>query len=330
MLQRRACGSRFLIAVALFGVLAGPAAGDALAQAWPVKTVRIIVPASAGGASDLVARTLAPALAEQLGQPFIVENKPGAGGIIGTQQVAQAAPDGHTLLVTFDTIAINPFLFKNLQWDPFKDFAPVMLLTRYPQVLFVHPSLGVKTVREFVALAKKKGASMNFGSAGPAASSRLAFELFKDEAGIEMVGIHYKGGGPAMQDLIAGQVQVMLIQGSGTTQQTVKAGKLVALAVSSLSRSPSHPDLPTIAEVYPGFETQSWVGMYAPAGTPPAVIERLGAALNKVFADRAMKERFDGQGAEIAAGSPEVLTRLMKADQIKWGKIIRDKKITAE
>lgn len=328
MFFMRLSGPLFVALVSGVATLLG--SGYAAAQTYPAKTVRIIVPASAGGASDLVARTLAPALAEQLGQSFIVENKPGAGGIIGTQQVAQAAPDGHTLLVTFDTIAINPFLFKNLQWDPFKDFAPVMLLTRYPQVLFAHPGLGVKTVREFVALAKQKGASLNFGSAGAASSSRLAYELFKDEAGIETLGIHYKGGGPALQDLIAGQVQVMLIQGSGTTQQTVKAGKLVALGVSSLARSPSYPDLPTIAEVYPGFETQSWVGMYAPAGTPQPVIDRLVSALTKIFTDRSMKERFDGQGAEIAAGPPEALTRLMRADQIKWGKIIRDKKITAD
>jgi tripartite-type tricarboxylate transporter receptor subunit TctC len=305
-------------------------AGQAAAQGYPSKTVRIVVPSSPGGASDLVARIIAASLAEHLGQPFIVENRVTSGGIIGTQQVAQSAPDGHTLLVTFDTFAINPFLFRNLQWDPIRDFAPVMLVCRYPQVLLVQPSLGVRTVKEFVALAKQKGGALNFGSAGPASSSRLAYELFKDVAGIETVGIHYKGGGPAMQDLISGQVQVMLIQGSGTIQQNVKAGKLVALAVSSLTRTPLHPDLPTIAEIYPGFETQSWVGMFAPAGTPKPVIDRLSTTLAKALADPGMKERFENQGAEIVAGTPEALARLLRADQVKWSKIIRDKKIAAD
>ena len=305
-------------------------AGEATAQGYPSKAVRIIVPSSPGGASDLVARIVATSLAEMLGQPFIVENRVTSGGILGTQQAAQSAPDGHTLLVTFDTVAINPFLYKNLTWDPIRDFAPVMQVCRYPQVLLVHPSLGVRTVKEFVALSKQKGGTLNFGSAGPASSSRLAYELFKEVAGIETLAIHYKGGGPAMQDLISGQVQVMLIQGSGTIQQNVKAGKLVALAVSSLARSPLHPALAAIAETYPGFETQSWVGMLAPSATPKPVIDRLHAALATVLAAPVMKERFESQGAEIVAGTPEALARQMKEDQVKWGKIIRDNKITAD
>ncbi len=316
------------IFLTLAAILMGP--GYAAAQGYPSKTVRVIVPSSPGGASDLVARVLAAPLAEMLGEPFIVENRVTSGGIIGTQQVAQSAPDGHTLLVTFDTFAINPFLFRNLQWDPVRDFAPVMQVCRYPQVLLVHPSLGVNTVKEFVALAKRKGADLNFGSAGPASSSRLAYELFKDVAGIETVPIHYKGGGPAIQDLISGQVQVMLIQGSGTIQQNVKSGKLVALAVSSLAPSTLHPGLPTIAETYPGFETQSWVAMFAPAGTPQPIIERLHGALARILADPGMKERFEGQGAEIVAGTPEALARLLRGEQAKWSRIIREKKIAID
>lgn len=306
------------------------ATGEAAAQGYPSKPVHIVVPSSPGGASDLVARILAAPLAEILGQPFIVENRVTSGGIIGTQQVAQSAPDGYTLLVTFDTVAINPFLFKNLQWDPIRDFAPVMQVCRYPQILVVHPSLGVKTVKEFVALAKQKGADLNFGSAGPASSSRLAYELFKDVAGIETVPIHYKGGGPAIRDLLSGQVQVMLIQGGGTIQQNVKAGKLGALGVSALEPTPLYPGLPTIASTYPGFETQSWVGMFAPAGTPKPVIDRLHATLTRILADPGMKARFESQGAEIVAGNPEALALLMKEDQVKWGKIIRDKKIAVD
>src|SRR5437016_9430785 len=250
------------IAVLLLGtVLSSVYLLESWAQ-YPVRPVRLVVPASPGGASDLVARILAPSLSAELGQPFIVENRVTSGGIIATQQVAESAPDGHTLLVTFDTFAINPFLFKGVQWDPVRDFAPVMQVCRYPQVLLVNPALGVKTLQEFVALAKQTGPQLNYGSAGPASSSRLAYELFKEVAGIETVPVHYKGGGPAIQDLISGQVQVMLIQGGGTIQQNIKSGKLTALAVSSPTRSPFYPELPAIAETFPGFETESWVAMF--------------------------------------------------------------------
>src|SRR3954470_24992326 len=294
-------------------------------QAWaqyPTRPVRLVVPASPGGASDLVARILAPSLAAELGQPFVVENRVTSGGIVGTQQVADAAPDGHTLLVTFDTFAVNRFLFKELKWDPLRDFAPVMQVCRYPQVLVVHPSLGVKTVKEFVALAKEKGPNLNYGSAGPASSSRLAYELFKDVAGIDTVPIHYRGGGPAMQDLVSGQVQVMLIQGGGAIAQHVKAGKLTALAVSSASRSKFYPDLPTIAETYPGFESESWAAMFAPAATPTPVLERLHATLEKIIGEPAVRERLEGQSCDIIGGSPEQLTQLIKAEQAKWGRLI--------
>jgi tripartite-type tricarboxylate transporter receptor subunit TctC len=292
--------------------------------------VRVVVPSSPGGASDLVTRIVATALGERLGQAFVVENRVTSGGIIGTQQVAEAAPDGYTLLGTFDTFAINPYLFKGLKWDPVRDFAPLMQVCRYPQVLLVHPSLGVKTLREFVALAKEKGAQLNYGSAGPASSSRLAYELFKDTAGIETVGIHYKGGGPAIQDLLSGQVQVMLIQGGGAIPQYVKTGKLVALAVSSLERSKFYPELPTIADSYPGFESESWVGMFAPAATPRAVLERLHAELAKIVSEPALRERLEAQGCDVIGGAPEALAARVHSDQVKWSRIIRDKNITVQ
>lgn len=304
--------------------------GSATAQSYPGKPVRIVVPASPGGASDLVARLIAVPLAETLGQPFVVENRVTSGGIVGTQQVAESPPDGHTLLVTFDTFASNASLFKNLKWDPVRDFAPVMQLCRYPQVLLAHPSLGVRSVPEFVALAKQRGAQLNYASAGPASSSRLAYELFKDVAGIETVPVHYKGGGPAIQDLLSGQVQVMLIQGGGPIPQYVRTGKLVALGVSSLTRSKFYPDLPTIAETYPGFETESWVAMVAPAATPKAVIERLHGTLARLMAEPAVRDRFESQGCDIVAGTPEQLGRLVREDQVKWARIIREKNITIE
>src|SRR3954462_16033210 len=302
-------------------------------QAWaqyPSRPVRVVVPASPGGASDLVARILAPSLAAELGQPFVVENRVTSGGIGGTQQVADSSPDGHTLLVTFDTFAVNGLLFKELKWDPLRDFAPVMQVCRYPQVLVVHPSLGVKTVKEFVALAKEKGSSLNYGSAGPASSSRLAYELFKDVAGIDTVPIHYRGGGPAMQDLVSGQVQVMLIQGGGAIAQHVKAGKLTALGVSTAARSKFYPDLPTIAETYPGFESESWAAIFAPAATPKPVLEKLHATLVKLLGAAPVRERLEGQSCDIVGGSPEELAELVKGEQAKWGRIIRDKHITVD
>ena len=304
--------------------------GTVSAQPYPSKAVKFVVPASPGGASDLIARMLATPLGDTLGQPFIVENRVTSGGIVGTQQVAESPADGHTLLVTFDTFAINPYVFKNLKWDPVRDFAPVMQICRYPQVLLVHPGLGVRTLGEFVALAKQKGASLNYGTAGPASSSRLAYELFKDAAGIETVPVHYKGAGPAIQDLLSGQVQVMLVQGGGSIIQHVRTGKLVALAISSLERSKFYPELPLIADTYPGFETESWVAMFAPAATPKPVVEKLHNSLVRLLGDPAMKEKFESQGCDLVAGTPEALASRVRSDQAKWSKIVREKNISVE
>ena len=315
---------RFLCALLLL------AAAQALAQSYPAKPVRIVVPASPGGASDLIARMVATPLSETLGQPVVVENRVTSGGIVGTQQVAESPADGYTLLVTFDTFAINPYVFKGLKWDPQRDFAPVMQICRYPQVLLVNPALAVRTLAEFVALAKQKGAQLNYGTAGPASSSRLAYELFKDVAGIETVPVHYKGAGPAIQDLLSGQVQVMLVQGGGSIQQHVRTGKLVALAISSLERSKFYPELPLIADTYPGFETESWVAMFAPAGTPKPVLDRLHGTLARLLGESSVKERFEAQGCDLIASTPEALAQRIRSDQAKWGKIVRDKNISVE
>jgi tripartite-type tricarboxylate transporter receptor subunit TctC len=299
-------------------------------QSYPDKPVRIVVPSSPGGASDLVARLVATPLGERLGQPFVVENRVTSGGIIGTQQVAESPADGHTLLVTFDTFATNPFLYQNLKWDPVRDFAPIMQLCRYPQVLLAHPGLGVRTVKEFVALAKQKGAQLNYGSAGPASSSRLAYELFKQTAAIDSVPVHYKGGGPAIRDLLAGNVQVMLIQGGGSIPQYVKEGRLVALGVSSLERSRFYPEVPTIAETYPGFESESWVAMFAPAATPVAVLAKLHDTLAGILANSEVRARFESQGCEVVGGSREALAEMVRKDQAKWSRLIREKHITLQ
>lgn len=299
-------------------------------QAYPDKPVRIVVPSSPGGASDLVARLFAPLLGERLGQPFVVENRVTSGGIVGTQQVAESPPDGHTLLVTFDTFATNPYLYRNLKWDPVRDFAPIMRLCRYPQVLLAYPGLGVHSLGEFVALAKKRGAQLNYGSAGPASSSRLAYELFKEPAGIETVAVHYKGGGPAIQDLLAGNVQVMLIQGGGSIPQYVKSGRLVALGVSSLERSRFYPEVPTIAETYPGFESESWVAMFAPAATPAPVLDKLNATLATFLDDAQIRARLESQGCDIVGGGRAALAERVRRDQEKWGRLIREKHISLQ
>jgi len=297
------------------------------AQDYPSKPVRVFVPSSPGGASDIAARLVSPKLAEVLGQPFVVENRVASGGIVGTAQLAKSPADGYTIMITFDTFASNPHLYKELPYDVVKDFAPIMLMVRYPQILVVHPSLRVKTVPEFVAYARANSAKLNYGSAGPASSSRLAFELFKDAAGIQVEAVHYKGGGPAINDLVSGTVQVMLIQAGGAIGQNVKSGKLVGLATSGRERSPHFPELPTISDFYPGFETTSWVGLIAPAGTPRPVVDRLNGTLAKILAAPDIKERFDVQSAEIVAGTPEQFGELIRSESAKWGKVIREKNI---
>src|SRR6266704_1002344 len=313
-------------AVALLAALAPPLA----AQDYPSKPVHVYVPASPGGASDIAARLVSPKLAETLGQPFVVENRVASGGIVSTAQLAKAPADGYAIMMTFDTFASNPHLYRELPYDVVKDFAPIMLMLRYPQILVVHSSLTVKTVSAFVAYAKANGARLNYGSAGPASSSRLAFELFKETAGIEMEAVHYKGGGPAINDLLAGTVQVMLIQAGGAIGQNVRSGKLVGLATSGRQRSPHFPDLPTIADFYPGFETTSWVGVIAPAGTPRPIIDRLNGTLARILAVPDMREKFDVQSAEIVASTPEQFGELIMSETVKWGKVIREKNIRAD
>ena len=311
----------------VFAALAALIVSPVAAQDYPVKPVRVFVPASPGGASDIAARLVSPKLAEALGQPFVVENRFTSGGIVGTAQLAKSPADGYAIMFTFDTFASNPHMYKDLPYDIVNDFAPVMQLARYPQILVVHPSLNVRTVPEFVAYSKANGAKMNFGSAGPASSSRLAFELFNEVAGIRIDPIHYKGGAPAVNDLVAGIVQVMLIQAGGSIHQNVRAGKLVGLATSGRERTPQYPALPTISEFYPGFETTSWVGVIAPAGTPRPIIDKLHGALVKILSAQDIKDRFVIQGGDIVASTPEQFGELIRSESAKWGKVIREKNI---
>lgn len=307
-------------------VIACLLATGAAAQSYPSKPIRMIVPNAPGGATDVAARLVAPQLSEQLGQPVVVENRAGAAAVTGTNVAAQAAPDGYTLVMVFDSFTMNPYLYKNVQYDPIRDFAPITLVVRNPQLLVAHPSTGAKTLHEFVQLVRKKGSSFNFATAGAGTSSGLSLELFKAMAGVEPTAIHYRGGAPAVTDLLGGQVSATFIT-AGVVIQHVRAGKLVPIAITSAKRHPSLPDVPTMAEELPGFEAQSWIGLLAPAGTPRPIIDRLHATTAKALAAPDVREKFESQMAEVVAGAPDEFAAWIKAESTRWGTLIRARNI---
>ena len=316
-----------LLAVLLF--LVASIAAPALAQGYPARPIRMVVPTSPGGVTDTAARAVAPQLAEALGQPVVVDNRAGAGGIPGTDTVARAAPDGYTVLAVFDSFVSNPHVFRGVSYDVVGDFAPVSMLIRGPQLFVVHSGLGVRSFADFLSLAKSRRAPLNYATAGAATSSRLSVELFKKTAGLDATLVHYKGGGPALNDLIGGHVEAM-IASAGLVLPHVKAGRLSALAVTSKSRSALVPGVPAVSEFYPQFEAQSWVGVLVPSQTPRAVIQRLNAEVTKVLAAPEQKERFTGLGYEIVSSTPEQFGAWVRNETAKWGKLIRDQRITAE
>jgi len=299
------------------------------AQSYPARPIRMVVPTSPGGVTDTAARAVAPQLAEALGQSIVVDNRAGAGGVPGTDTVARAAPDGHTLLAVFDSFVSNPHVFRNAPYDVVKDFAPVTMMIRGPQLVVVHPGLGVKAFGDFLALAKSRRAPLNFATAGAATSSRLSVELFRSTAGIDATLVHYKGGGPALNDLLGGHVEAM-IASAGLVLPSVKAGRLTALAVTSRGRSALVPGVPSVSETFPQFEAQSWVGVLAPSRTPQGVIQRLNAVIARVLAAPEQRERFTALGYEIVAGTPEQFGAWVRDESAKWGKLIRERGITAE
>ncbi len=314
----------FLILIAVAGC-----AVTAQAQDYPSRPIRMVVPTSPGGVTDVVARAIAPQLSEALGQNIIIDNRAGAGGIPGTDTVARAAPDGHTLLAVFDSFISNPHVFRNAPYDTLRDFAPVSLLVRGPQLFVVHPKLGVKSFNEFLAVVKSRRAPVVFATAGAATSSRLSVELFKVTTKIDVNLVHYKGGGPALNDLLGGHVEAM-ITSSALVMPSVKSGRLTALAVSSRQRSALVPGVPAIGEFFPQFEAQSWVGMLAPAKTPRAIVQRLNTEMVKLLAAQGQKERFAGLGYETVGSTPEEFGAWIRSETAKWSKVIREQNITAE
>jgi len=305
-------------------------ANASLAQSYPDKPIRIVVTFPAGGPTDAVARPISQSLSSTWGQPVIIDNRGGAGGIVGTEIVAHSAPDGYNLLIgTAGGMSINPSLHAKLSYDPFKDFAPISMLVINPQILVMHPALAASNVRELVALAKSKPGQLNFASSGTGTATHLGLELFKAATGINVVHVPYKGGAPALTDLIAGQVQLLFISIPSVMPQ-VKAGRLKALAVSSARRSLSAPDVPTVAESgYPGFEYVNWNALFAPAATPRAIISKLNTEVVKIMRDPDLAQKLVSQGAEPAPGTPEQLAQYMRVDFDRWRKVIRAAGITA-
>lgn len=316
----------------LAGVIAFAAAGAAFAQAYPTKPIRVIVPYPAGGATDFFARTVFPKMGEGLGQPMVVENRPGAGTAIGASEVARSAPDGYTLLLgDAGTFAFNPTLYKKLSYDPVKDFAPVSLTGRFALILTVNPNtLKVSSVKEFVDLAKSQPGKIDYGAPGPGSPIHLAMELFRDRAGLVMTPIPYKGGADAMNDLIGGRIGTMFLDiASGLPQ--IRGGKVRAVAVASEKRMAALPDLPTIGESgYPGFEAWAWQGFVAPVGTPRDVVAKLNSEFQKVMADPTMRQKLAESGFEPQTSTPEQFTAYMKSEIAKWEKVIRDAKISLD
>ena len=299
-------------------------------QAWPqapypTRSVRILIGFPPGQATDVIGRAIAQRLTETLGQQFFVDNRPGAAGIIGSEQAAKAAPDGYTLLMSSSgPLAVNPGLYSKLPYDPVRDFAPITVATAVPLFLVANPGFPPNSVKELVAHAKANAGKISYASGGNGVTNHLAMELFKSTAGVDMVHVPYKGGPPALTDLIAGQVSVMFETGPGALPH-VKSGKLKALAVGGLNRSTAAPELPTVAESgYPGFDAVAWIALVAPAGTPPAIINRLHAEIVKMLNLPETKERFLALGAEPVGNKPEEFAAYLKSEIAKWGKVVKE------
>ena len=314
-------------AVAILAALACcllAAAGTATAQAWPTRPVKLVVPFPPGGPLDTIGRAIAQKLTEAWGQSVIVENKPGAGGNIGADFVAKSAPDGYTVVMgALSTHAVNPSLYAKMPYDAQKDFAPITLVAITPNVLVVNPSLPVHSVKELIAYAKAHPGKLSFGSGSIGSAGHLAGELFKVDTGVDMVHVPYKGAAPAMQALLAGDTQLMFDNLASSMAQ-VKAGKLRALAVTTAQRSSFAPDLPTMAEAgVPGFDISTWFGLLAPAGTPPAVIEKWNAGVTKILSAPDMRARLAAQGAEASPDTPAQFAQFIASEIAKYARVVK-------
>ena len=325
-----ATGLAAIIAVAAASTAAS-AQGAPPAANYPTKPIRLVVTYPPGGNTDLVGRAVAQKLGEAWGQQVVVDNRGGAGGVLGTVIAKQAAADGYTILLgTSAGMVLNPLLMNKLPYDPHRDFAPVSLVIVNPQLLVVHPGLPARNIREFIALAKAKPGQLNFGSSGVGTPNHLGGEMLKAMAGISIVHVPYKGGAASITDLIGGQVQ-LVISSAPSVVPHVKSGRLRALAIGSAKRTPALPDVPTVAESgVPGYEYTTWYGIFAPAGAPAPILGRLNAEIVRVLADRQLTQRFQSQGGDPASSTPAELTAYMKQETVRWTRVIKTAGIKTE
>ena len=309
----------------LLAALATAATAPAYAQPFPSKPIRIVVTFPLGGAPDILARLIGAKMQENWGQPVVVDNKPGAGGNIGAEFVARSPADGYTLVMgTVGTHAINASLYSKMPYDPIKDFAPVILVASTPNLLVVNPGVPAKSVQELIALAKAKPGELSYGSPGIGTSIHVSGELFNTMAGVKTVHVPYKGRQFAIPDLLAGQIQFMF-DNMPSALPVAKEGKLRALAVTSAKRHPAAPDIPTMAESgLPGFEATSWFAVYAPAGTPPDVVAKLNAEIDRILALPDVREKLGGIGLDVVGGPPDQLAAFTRAELAKWSKVVKD------
>jgi tripartite-type tricarboxylate transporter receptor subunit TctC len=311
-------------------VVGSPATPAAAAQAgkWPDKTVRMIVPLAPGGGTDIVARMFATRLSAEFGQQFIVDNRSGAGGTIGAEIASRASPDGYTLITVPASYAANAALYK-LPYDPVKGIAPVTMMTTGPLILTVHPSVPATSLKEFIALARAKPGSITFGSSGLGSFSHLTAELFRQMSQTDMVHVPYKSAGPVLVDLLGGQIQMFF--GSGPSSGGhIRAGRLRGLAVTTEKRSPALPDLPAIGELLPGYASDFWFGMWAPAGTPPEIVGQLNRALVRILKQPEVQERLRTDGMEAVGSSPAAFARIIERDIATWKRVVQSGNIKVE
>jgi tripartite-type tricarboxylate transporter receptor subunit TctC len=314
----------------LVGTLAFALSPAALAQAYPSRTIKIVVPFAVGGIADTFSRVIGQKLTDSWGQPVVVENKTGAGGNIGADLVAKSPPDGYTLVMgNIGTHAVNPYLVKNMPFDPLRDFVPIAHVLDAEGLLVVNPAVNAKTVPEIISLAKSEPGKLSYASGGMGTTSHLAGELFKSMAKVDVVHVPYKGNSPAITDLLGGQTQ-MIFATMPTVLPQVKAGRLRAVAVIGLERTTALPDVPTVAETLPGFAVSNWIGLFAPAGTPQEIVNKLNAEVQKIMQQPDVQKRLETEGAKFIPTTPDSFAVFQRNEAAKWSKAIRDAGIKAE
>lgn len=312
--------------------VAGPAlfaVSASAAETYPTRPIRIVVPFAPGGGTDVVGRALAQAMSKDLGQPIIIDNKAGGGTVIGSDLVAKSAPDGYTLLMTTSSIAINASLVKNLPYDPKKAFSEVALICHGPNVLVVRTDSPYKTLNDIIKAAKEKPGKLSYASSGNGSAVHLAAELFKNMAKVDIMHVPYRGAGPAYTDLLGGQVD-MLFGTAGGVNKFVESGKMRAIAVTSAERTSAYKDVPTIAESVPGYVADVWYGVFAPGGTPPAVLERLNAAIRRGAEAPDYRARLKNEGLTVAVNTPQAMTTFMRSEENRWRKVVEENRIVVE